>query len=135
MTRGAREGRAAAKTQALPTEAELKLLQELWVADELTVGQLRERLQDSWTVGYTTILKLLQRLRDKGLVTRRANGRAHLYRSAVPQEDLEQRLARGFVARAFAGSLGRLLQRALPEGQARQGEIEEIRQLLDRLED
>lgn len=135
MTQTTAEGEDARSRGPLPTDAELKVLQELWAADELTVAALHERVQDSWAVGYTTVLKLLQRLNEKGLVSRRSQGRAHLYRSAFPQEEVERRLARGFVARAFSGSLGRLLQRALPEGEARQSEIEQIRRALDRLDD
>jgi BlaI family penicillinase repressor len=119
----------------LPSEAELKLLRELWEHGEQSVSDLHERVQGYWPVGYTTVLKLLQRMADKGLVARRLEGRAHLYRSAVRQENTERRVARSFLQRTFDGSIERLLQSALPSGRARSEEIEEIRRLLDRLEE
>lgn len=119
----------------LPSDAELKLLRELWERGEQSVGDLHKRVQDYWPVGYTTVLKLLQRMTDKGLVTRRPEGRAHLYRAAVARAGTERRVARSFLRRTFDGSIERLLLSALPADQTRQEEIEEIRRLLDRLED
>ncbi|HEM47064.1 MAG TPA: BlaI/MecI/CopY family transcriptional regulator [Alphaproteobacteria bacterium] len=119
----------------LPSDAELKLLRELWEHGEQSVGELHERVQGYWPVGYTTVLKLLQRMTDKELVARRPEGRAHQYRAAVGRERTERRVARSFLQRTFDGSLEALLQSALPTGGARAREIEEIRRLLDRLED
>lgn len=119
----------------LPSEAELKLLRKLWERGEQSVSELHECVQEGWPVGYTTVLKLLQRMTDKGLVARRPAGRAHLYRTSVDREETERRVARSFVQRTFEGSIEALLQSALPTGRARAEEIEEIRRLLDRLED
>jgi predicted transcriptional regulator len=119
----------------LPSDAELKLLRELWRHGEQSVSDLHERVQDYWPVGYTTVLKLLQRMTDKELVTRRQEGRAHMYRAAVARERTERRVARSFLEQTFGGSIEALLQSALPTGGARAEEIEEIRRLLDRLED
>lgn len=122
-------------TAALPSDAELKLLRELWAHGEQSVSDLHERVQDYWPVGYTTVLKLLQRMTDKELVARRPAGRAHVYRPAVAREGTERRVAQSFLRRTFGGSIEALLQSALPTGRARADEIEEIRRLLDRLED
>lgn len=119
----------------LPSDAELKLLRELWEHGEQTVSDLHERVQGYWPVGYTTVLKLLQRMTEKGLVERHRDGRAHVYRATADREPTERRMARSFLQRTFDGSLGRLLQSALPPGRARGEEIEEIRRLLDRLEE
>lgn len=119
----------------LPSDAELKLLRELWEHGEQTVSDLHERVQGHWPVGYTTVLKLLQRMTEKELVERRREGRAHVYRAAADREPTERRVARSFLQRTFDGSIRRLLQSALPRGRARSEEIEEIRQLLDRLEE
>ena len=130
-----REPDEGASDPALPSDAELKLLRELWEHGEQSVSDLHERVQPSWPVGYTTVLKLLQRMTEKGLVRRRPAGRAHLYRSSVAREPTERRVARSFLQRTFEGSIGQLVQSALPGGRARREEIEEIRRLLDRLEE
>lgn len=127
--------RRKGETNSLPSDAELRLLRELWEHGEHSVSELHERVKGSWPVGYTTVLKLLQRMTDKGLVTRRADGRAHVYRSAVGRAITERRVARSFLRRTFDGSMERLLQSALPTGRTRRDEIDEIRRLLDRLDE
>ena len=117
----------------LPSDAELKLLRELWAHGEQSVSNLHERVQTYWPVGYTTVLKLLQRMTDKKLVARRQEGRAHVYHAAAAREKVERRIARSFLKQTFGGSIEALLQSALPTGRTRAEEIQEIRRLLNRL--
>jgi predicted transcriptional regulator len=119
----------------LPSDAELKILRELWIHGESTVREIHDRAASEWRVGYTTVLKLLQRMLEKGLVKRREEGRAHVYRAAASEERTRQRLARDLVSRAFGGSIRGLVEAALPAGRARADEIEEIRKMLRRLEE
>ncbi|MDX1624407.1 MAG: BlaI/MecI/CopY family transcriptional regulator [Gemmatimonadota bacterium] len=116
----------------LPSDAELKVLRELWLHGESTVREIHERVSDGWPVGYTTVLKLLQRMLDKGLVERNEEGRAHRYRAAASRERTQRRLARDLVEKAFGGSIGELVRAALPPGDAREEELEEIRKALRR---
>lgn len=119
----------------LPSDAELRILRHLWERGEQSVRQVHGRLAPDWDVGYTTVLKLLQRMHEKGVVERRREGRAHLYRPAVDEETTERRVVRSFVDRAMDGSLKRLIQRALPEERATEEELREIRRLLDEWEE
>ena len=118
----------------LPSDAELRVLRGLWRGGDQTVRELHERLSPEWDVGYTTILKLLQRMREKGLVSRTSAGRAHVYRAAIREGPTERRLVRDLAARAFGGSVSRLVQRALPPEAADSEELREIRRLLEQLE-
>lgn len=118
----------------LPSPAELRLLRELWRHGELSVRELQHRVQDRWPAGYTTVLKLLQRMHAKGLVSRRREARAHLYRALPAEESVERRMARDFVASVFEGSVERLLQRALPQGKADASAVAEIQRLLREME-
>jgi predicted transcriptional regulator len=118
----------------IPSDAELKLLRQLWWGGELSVRELHDRVRTKWPVGYTTVLKLLQRMHAKGLVTRRRDGRAHVYRAVHGEAALERRMARDFLARVFDGSVERLVSRALPEEAASAEELAEIQRLLRRME-
>lgn len=118
----------------LPSDTELTILRELWLHGDSTVRQIHERVSDRWPVGYTTVLKTLQRMLEKGLVERRERERAHRYRAAVSEERTRRRLARDLVEKAFGGSIGELVQAALPTGRAREEELEEIRRALRRME-
>lgn len=119
----------------LPSDAELRILRELWIRGDRTVREIHERVSADWPVGYTTILKLLQRMHDKGLVERDEEGRAHRWRAVVSEERTERRLVRDLADRAFGGSVARMLARALPESRADADELEEIRRVLEEAEE
>lgn len=129
-----REGSGSGEAGPLPSEAELRVLRGLWEEGEQTVRALHERLAPGWDVGYTTVLKLLQRMHEKGLVSRRPEGRAHVYRPAIAEGPAERRLVRDLASRAFGGSVRRLVQRALPAELADPEELAAIERLLERLE-
>lgn len=112
----------------IPTDAELSLLRVLWAEGPSTVREVHGHLDET---GYTTVLKQLQIMRDKGLVTRDESSRAHVYTSAVQQEETEGKLIDDLLDRAFGGSARRLVMRALSGNRVSHGEIGAIRELLD----
>ena len=118
-----------------PTEAELGILNVLWQHGPSTVREVQARLSATKEVGYTTALKLLQIMIDKGLVTRDESQRSHVYQAAYRQEVTQRQLVNDLLERAFAGSAGKLVLQALSSERASAEELEEIRRLLDKLED
>jgi BlaI family penicillinase repressor len=117
----------------LPTEAELDLLSVLWRRGPATVRDVRQALGRD--AGYTTVLKLLQIMHAKGLVTRDESRRTHVYAAAVEREETEGGLVDELARRAFGGSAGRLVMRALSDRTASPEELAEIRRLLDAAEE
>ena len=103
----------------------------LWNHAPATVRQIHERLPGS---GYTTVLKLLQIMTEKGYVHRDESDRAHIYRPAITQEATQTRLLGDLLDRAFSGSATQLVLRALSTQKATPTEIEEIRKMLDNIE-
>lgn len=118
-----------------PTESELAILQVLWQHGPSTVREVQEHLSEDEATGYTTVLKLLQIMHEKGLVMRDESQRAHIYEAAAPQEDTQQQLLDDLLDRAFGGSAEKLVMRALTSKRVSAGELEEIRALLDQLEE
>lgn len=115
-----------------PTPAEMAILNVLWQGPA-TVRAVHEALADRG-VGYTTVLKTLQIMHDKGLVSRDASRRSHVYAAAVPQAEVQTGLVDALVDRAFAGSASALVMRALRDRPTSADELAEIRALLDDLE-
>jgi predicted transcriptional regulator len=113
-----------------PTESELELLGILWERGSATVRELFEDVNVKRPVVYTGVLKLLQIMTEKGLVERDERERAHVYRSAISQQDTERRLLRELSERFFAGSAAQLALRALELEQASDEELEAIRTLI-----
>ena len=68
---------------------ELRVLESLWArAGEASV---REILQD-FPHAYTTVMTTMERLHRKGVLERRKDGRAFLYRVIESREEMESRL-------------------------------------------
>lgn len=117
----------------LPTDAELAILRVLWSEGPATVRTVQDRLDTDQ--GYTTVLKHLQIMLDKGLVTRDESGRAHVYAPAVEEADTQRHLVRDLLDRAFEGSARQLVMRALSTEDVSEDELDQIRDLLDQLDD
>lgn len=118
-----------------PTEAELDILRVLWDRGPCTVREVHEALYRDHGAGYTTALKLLQVMHGKGLVVRDDSQRAHVFRAALSKERTQKRFLADIVQRVFDGSSSQLVLHALGSQQATRAEIDEIRGLLDRLDE
>ena len=117
----------------LPTDAELAILAVLWRQGASTVREVHEALgKDS---GYTSTLKLLQLMFDKGLVVRNERYRSHLYEARAPKEQTQRQIAGDLMKRAFDGSAKSLVLGALAAQPASSKDLDEIRSLLDELEE
>jgi len=117
------------------SETELEVLKALWERGPGTVRELNELLAERgrrWA--YTTVLTLLARLEAKGYVASDKSCLAHVFRPIVSRDKLlRQRLAN--LADDLCGGTATPLVQALVSGRRfSAGEIEEFRQLLDRLE-
>ena len=113
-----------------PTDAELAILRVLWERGPSTVRQVHDVLSVNREFAYTTTLKLLQLMTEKGVAVREEDGRVHLYRAAVAQEETQRHLIRDLVDRAFGGSPSQLVMQALAAKPASAEELREIRRLL-----
>ena len=119
-----------------PTESELEILHVLWQHGPATVRAVNDELgqRRRTEVGYTTTLKLLQLMLDKGLVRRDDEGRSHVYRAAVREQDTQNLLLDKFVTATFGGSALKLVMQALGNRQTSADELAQLRRLLNDIE-
>jgi len=120
------------KSTGRPTDAELAILSVLWENGPGTVREVHDKLDGD--VGYTTVLKLMQIMTEKGLVERDESQRAHVYSATKPREETQGSLVGDLITRAFDGSASKLVMQALANQPTSQDELDQIRQLLDDLE-
>jgi BlaI family transcriptional regulator, penicillinase repressor len=117
----------------LPTDSEIAILAVLWRQGASTVREVHDALgKDS---GYTSTLKLMQLMFEKGLVVRNERYRSHLYEARAPKEQTQQQIAGDLLKRAFDGSAKSLVLGALAAQPASRKDLDEIRSLLDELEE
>ncbi len=117
-----------------PTDAELAILGVLWDRGPSTVREVHDALNRRSATGYTTVLKLLQIMTEKGLVVRDEAQRAHIYEARYSEQKTQRQILSHLVDRAFGGSPAKLVMQALSGRKAKAEELNEIRNLLDRLE-
>jgi predicted transcriptional regulator len=114
-----------------PTDAELAILRVLWAHGPSTVREVHTAMADTRTVAYTTTLKVLQVMTAKGLVLREERGPQHIYRARHSEQQMQRRLVRDLVDRAFGGSTSQFVLQALASRRTSPEELDEIRRLLD----
>jgi predicted transcriptional regulator len=117
----------------LPTDAEIAILAVLWRQGASTVREVHDALgKDS---GYTTTLKLMQLMFEKGLVVRNERYRSHLLRGTRTQ-GADAAADRGRPDEAGIRWIGEsLVLGALAAQPASRKDLDEIRSLLDELEE
>ena len=72
-------------------ELEASVLAVLWDHGELTTPGVFDRVGRPRGLAYTTILTVLQRLHKKGLLSRRGEGKAHVYSPVLSREQFAER--------------------------------------------
>jgi predicted transcriptional regulator len=123
------------KERARPTASELAILRVLWERGPSTVREVQECLRRGEHRGYTTVLKLLQIMHEKQLVERRRDGKAHVYRARLREAQAQRRLTADLIDGVFRGSAARLVMQALSSKTPSREDLEEVRRLLDELEE
>ncbi|UCS95316.1 BlaI/MecI/CopY family transcriptional regulator [Echinicola marina] len=117
-----------------PTDAELEILSILWDKSEASVREIHDVLSQTKDTGYTTTLKTMQIMFSKGLLSRSEQGRSHLYMPAITEKETQNSLLSSFMDSTFGGSAKKLIMRAIGQSNPSKEEINEIRQLLNELE-
>jgi len=117
-----------------PTTAELAILQVLWRRGPSTVREVHEAVYADTDTGYTSALKIMQNMLAKGLVSRSEDARQHVYAAAVSERPTLNRLVRGWMDSAFAGSSLALAMQALDARPVAPEELAQLKAMIEKLE-
>lgn len=118
-----------------PTEVEMQILRVLWDLGPSPVREIHRRLETAKGTSYSTTVKMLAVMLDKGLVTRDEQAQPHVYKAALSRSAAGKRLVRDLIEKVYDGSAHSLVLQALSTQRATQEERDEIRRLLDKMED
>lgn len=117
------------------SDTELEVLKVLWEAEEATVRDLLDRLTAlgrDWA--YTTVQTLVVRLCRKGYVETRRQGKAHVFRACVDQDELLRFELSGLAERVCDGKATPLMMTLVRDNAFTPAEVAELRRMLDRLD-
>ncbi len=117
-----------------PTEAELEILQLLWLHGPSTVKFINDKQNDGKEVGYTTTLKIMQIMADKGMLSVDKSSKQHIYAPTLDEAETKSKLLDGFVKRTFEGSAMKLVMQALGNHKPSKKELDEIKELIRSIE-
>jgi len=125
------------ETETLPprksptlTEAELRLMEVLWLRGSLTVHQILQALPGNPSLAYNSVLTTVRILEKKGYVRHVKDGRAHIYAPLVGREEATRSEVRNLVSRFFRNSHELLMLNLLEEKSLDAEELKRLRELL-----
>ena len=121
-----------ARTQsATLTEAELRIMQVLWDKQSATVQQVLEALPRERPLAYNSVLTIIRILEKKGCVRHVKDGRAHIYRAVLKQDEAKRSEIQHLLGRFFQNSRELLVLNILEDHGIDAQELQRLRQLLD----
>lgn len=120
--------------QTKPTDAELEILNILWEKGAATVREVHDELTKTKEAGYTTSLKLMQIMFEKGLLSRDASSKTHIYTAAVPKEQTQGQIVKRVIDTVFNGSAMQMVMQALGNHKTSSDELEQIMEYLKDIE-
>lgn len=114
------------------TEAELRLMNELWRMGRATVHQLVEALPADLPLAYNSVLTTIRILEKKGYVQHQKDGRAHVYLPVVGRQEATRSEIRNLLGRFFRNSHEALVLNILEDDTLEADELKRLRQLIER---
>lgn len=115
------------------SDAEWKLMNRLWEG-EATVMELTREVgeEQEWTK--STIITMLGRLEKKGAIAYREEGRTKHFYAVIDRKQAAVHATEGFLNKVYQGSVAMLVNAMAGTRKLKEGDIRELRQLLDQLE-
>ena len=112
------------------TEAELRLMDVLWLKGSATVQQVLDGLPEKPALAYNSVLTTIRVLENKGYVKHIKEGRAHIYIPLVERKEATRSEIRHLVTRLFKDSHELLVLNILEDRGVEAKELKRLRELL-----
>lgn len=111
------------------SDLQLDLMRVLWQSGDLSVAEVTEALADRG-LAHTTVATLLTRLEKRGAVAVRRDGRMLVYTACVSEAQVKRNMVSSLIAQVFRGDPKALLAHLVSEREVAQGDLEQVRALL-----
>ncbi len=114
------------------TEAELRIMNVLWLKGAGTVQLILDSLAEKPALAYNSVLTTIRVLERKGYVEHSKDGRAHVYAPLVGRKEATRSEIRHLVGRFFKNSHEQLVLNLLEDRGIEAGELARLRSMLER---
>jgi len=118
------------RKSATLTEAELRLMDVLWLKGKATVQEVVDSLPEERPLAYNSVLTTIRILEKKGYVGHIKDGRAHVYMPVVERQDATRSEVRHLMSRFFKDSHELLVLNILEDKDIDAEELKRLRELL-----
>jgi BlaI family transcriptional regulator, penicillinase repressor len=122
-------------TSSQPTEVEMQILRILWELGPSPVRDIHRRLEAAKGTNYSTTVKMLAVMLQKGLLKRDEDAQPHVYRPVLTRAKTGKRMLDDLIEKVYNGSAMGLVLQALSSGKATKEELDEVRRILDQMEE
>lgn len=119
------------KKSATLTEAELRLMEVLWLKGASTVHKIMEELPPKPLLAYNSVLTTIRILEKKAYVQHVKEGRAHVYMALVGREEASRFEIKNLVGRFFKNSHELLLLNILEDKTIDAVELKRLSEMLE----
>lgn len=120
------------RSEVLPTNAELRILDVLWDLGEGTVDDVVAGLPAKPRANYKTVQSLLRIIEDKDFVQHKMRGRAFVFIPRVTREEVRAISVKRLLDRNFQGSYAAMLVNLLDANHVKEQELDELEALIQR---
>jgi BlaI family penicillinase repressor len=116
------------------SKAELEIARIVWELKDASVRQVFDALPPGRDIDFTTVQTYLRRLEEKGYLNVRLGGRNRMYSPKVRAQTVIRETVGEMVDLLFGGDTMPLVRHLVEDSKFSSQDIEQLRQLLNRLE-
>jgi BlaI family penicillinase repressor len=113
------------------SDSEWKVMQVLWEESPITANEIIDVLKKTTDWRPTTVKTLVSRLVKKEVVGFKKNNRTYHYYPLVTEDVCVKAESKSFLKRVYGGGLKMMIANFLEIEDLSQGDIEELRRMLD----
>ena len=124
-----------ARKPILISEAESEVMQVIWLQSPILTEDVVAALEHHGKWQEATVKTLLNRLLKKGAVSARKDGRRYLYSPVLKRDQWLATESRGFLDRLFDGRIAPLVSHFSQQKKLSTKDIEDLKRLIQELED
>jgi len=116
-------------------KVQLQIMRVLWEKGQASAREITEVLNEAEAVAHSTVQTLLRQLEAKGAVAHRREERAFVFYPLVTEATVTRSEVRRLTERLFRGSTGGLMAHLLKEERISGDELDEIKRLIEGMEE
>jgi len=118
------------KSEKLPTNLELRLMDIVWGLEKATVRDVKDALPKRKPLAYSTVLTVMRILERKGFLRHETVNRTYVYHAIVTRDEAVQSMLRNLANRVFDGSAELLMVNVLEKEKLSLEELRRLKRLI-----